>query len=249
MLQIGNVVLQNDQYYIKKMYTGIDELFFDVSIWDENYPLITEEASVLETERGQLYLVKAIDGGTATATVRCLLDVDDFYGTISVPYSNSSATLSATINGSLPTGWTFSDYSYSAISRTITLDSATPMDIIDQCRSVYSVVFRFNNSTKTVSAYDPEAGVYVGAFMTRELNLKEINYKGVSTDLITALYCEGKDGLTFASINGGKAYVTNGAYKSKTIWGYWKDDRYTDAASLLADATAKLALLSVPSRS
>ena len=249
MLQLENVVLKNDQYYIKKMYTGIDELFFDISIWDEHYPLITEEASILETERGQTYLVKAIDGGTDTATIRCLLDLDDFYATISVPYTNNSATLSATMNGNLPTGWTFHDYSYSSISRTISLPSATPMGTIDQCRSVYGVVFRFDNSIKTVSAYDPEAGEYAGAFMTRELNLKEINYKGASTDLITALYCEGKDGLTFASINDGKAYVTNGTYKSKTIWGYWKDDRYTDAASLLADATAKLALLSIPQRS
>lgn len=229
------------------MYTGIDELFFDISIWDEHYPLITEETPILETERGQTYLVKAIDGGTDTATVRCLLDLDDFYGTITVPYTNGSATLNSTVVA--PSGWTFHDYSLSSITRTITLDSATPMDIIDQCRSVYGVVFRFDNNTKTVSAYDPEAGECAGAFMTRELNLKEINYKGASTDLITALYCEGKDGLTFASINGGKAYVTNGTYKSKTIWGYWKDDRYTDAASLLADATAKLALLSVPSRS
>lgn len=247
MLQLENVVLKNDQYYIKKMYTGIDELFFDISIWDEHYPLITEETPILETERGQTYLVKAIDGGTDTATVRCLLDLDDFYGTITVPYTNGSATLNSTVVA--PSGWTFHDYSLSSVTRTITLDSATPMDIIDQCRSVYGVVFRFDNNTKTVFAYDPEAGAYAGAFMTRELNLKEINYKGASTDLITALYCEGKDGLTFASINGGKAYVTNGTYKSKTIWGYWKDDRYTDAASLLADATAKLALLSVPSRS
>lgn len=247
MLQLGDVVLKNDSYYIKKMLSGVDELFFDISIWDEHYPLITEEASILETVRGQTYLVKAIDGGGSTAQIRCLLDLDDFYATLTVPYTNGSATLSGTI--AAPSGWTFHDYSGSSILRTIELPSATPMDIINQCRDTYSVIFRFDNKLKTISAYDPEAGEYAGAFVTRDLNLKEINYKGVSTDLTTALYCEGKDGLTFADINGGNAYVTNGTYKSKVIWGYWKDERYTDAASLLADATAKLAQLSVPSRS
>lgn len=247
MLQLGDVVLKNDSYYIKKMLSGVDELFFDISIWDEHYPLITEEASILETVRGQTYLVKAIDGGGSTAQIRCLLDLDDFYATLTVPYTNGSATLSGTI--AAPSGWTFHDYSGSSILRTIELSSATPMDVINQCRDTYSVIFRFDNKLKTISAYDPEAGEYAGAFVTRDLNLKEINYKGVSTDLITALYCEGKDGLTFADINGGNAYVTNGTYKSKVIWGYWKDERYTDAASLLADATAKLAQLSVPSRS
>ena len=247
MLQIGNIVLKNDEYYIKKMLSGIDELFFDISIWDENYQLIAEEESIIETEHGQTFLVKAIDEGAGTATIRCLLDLDDFYGTITVPYTNGSDTLSGTV--SMPSGWTFYDYSLSSISRTITLPSATQMDIISQCISTYSVVFRFDNKLKTVSAYDPDAGTYAGAFMTRNLNLKEINFKGVSTDIITALYCVGKDGLTFADINDGKAYVTNGTYKSKTIWGYWKDDRYTDAESLLADGTARLAQLSVPSRS
>ena len=247
MLQLGDVVIKNDEYYIKKMFTGIDELFFDISIWDEHYPLITEEASILETERGQTYLVKAIDGGGSTAQVRCLIDLDDFYGTIVVPYTNSSATLASTV--SMPSGWSFTDSSASSITRTVELPSATPMDILNQCRDTYGVIFRFDNKLKKITAYNPDGGSFAGAFMTRDLNLKEINYKGASTDIITALYCVGKDGLTFASINGGNPYVTNGAYKSKLIWGYWKDERYTDAASLLADATAKLAQLSVPARS
>lgn len=247
MLQLGDVVIKNDEYYIKKMLSGIDELFFDISIWDEHYPLITEEASILETVRGQTYLVKAIDGGGSTAQIRCLLDLDDFYGTLVVPYTNGSATLASTV--SMPSGWSFTDSSASSITRTVELPSATPMDILNQCRDTYGVIFRFDNKLKKVTAYNPEGGSFAGAFMTRDLNLKEINYKGASTDIITALYCEGKDGLTFADINGGNAYVTNGAYKSKVIWGYWKDERYTDAASLLADATAKLAQLSIPQRS
>jgi hypothetical protein len=92
-------------------------------------------------------------------------------------------------------------------------------------------------------------GTPVGAFATRELNLKEINYKGKSDGFATRLYAVGKDGLTFASINSGKAYVDNNAYSSRVICAYWQDDRYTDKASLLADAQTRLAKMAVPERS
>ena len=67
-------------------------------------------------------------------------------------------------------------------------------------------------------------GQNLGAFATRDLNLKENNYKGKSTGFITRLYAYGKDGLSFASINGGKAYVENYTYSSRVICGFWKDD-------------------------
>ena len=89
----------------------------------------------------------------------------------------------------------------------------------------------------------------MGAFATRELNLKEINYKGKSTNFATRLYAYGKDGLSFASINGGKPYVDDNTYSNRVICAYWQDERYTDKQSLLDDARKHLAKLAVPERS
>lgn len=73
--------------------------------------------------------------------------------------------------------------------------------------------------------------------------------KGDSSNMITRLYCEGKDGLTFATINNGKDFVENLSYKNKVLSAYWKDERYTVAESLLVDGKKKLDALAVPSRS
>ena len=92
-------------------------------------------------------------------------------------------------------------------------------------------------------------GQNLGAFVTRDLNLKENNYKGKSSGFATRLYARGKDGLTFASINDGKPYVENHTYSNRIICAYWEDERYTIPQNLLADAQARLDEMAVPQRS
>jgi hypothetical protein len=121
--------------------------------------------------------------------------------------------------------------------------------VCEACRDVYNVYIRWDNALKVVKIYTQTMGSPVGAFATRELNLKEINYKGKSTNFATRLYAYGKDGLSFASINGGRPYVDDNTYSNRVICAYWSDDRYTDNQSLLEDARKHLAKLAVPERS
>lgn len=53
----GGAVINTDDFYIVQKASGIDELIFNISVHDENYPKIIEEAVV---EYEQPYLVKAI---------------------------------------------------------------------------------------------------------------------------------------------------------------------------------------------
>lgn len=165
-----------------------------------------------------------------------------------VGYTNNSATLDNTILGVIPAGWSLIDSTGLAMQRTIEGDY-TPLEILEQCRDTYGVYFRFDNVAQTVTVVIPDAAAPLGAFATRQLNLKEINYKGKSNDLVTRLYAYGKDGLSFASINNGLPYVENTGYKNKIVCAIWKDDRYTVAENLLEDAKAMLAASAVPSRS
>ena len=57
----GAVPLQIDDYYVKELASGLDELCFSVSIWDDAYPLIQEESSIREEspDGAASYLVKA----------------------------------------------------------------------------------------------------------------------------------------------------------------------------------------------
>lgn len=248
MLTIGENVLRIDDYYVKKMYSGLDELIFEISIWDEQYPLIVEEAQIRD-RGGQLYTVKAIDGGGETAKIKCQLDLDELKATMLVPYTNGSSTMAATVQGVLPGTWSLQDHSGNDLQRTVEFSGATPYDVLERCKEVYNVVFRYDNLNRQVSAYSAEPGPYAGAFASMALNLKEINYKGKSTDFITRLYPYGKDNLSISSVNNGLPYIDNNEYSSKIICGYWQDDRYTVAENLLEDAQTMLAEMARPSAS
>lgn len=245
LLSNNNVVLPVDDFYILEKTSGLDELIFNISIHDENYPYILEEAVV---EYEQPYLVKAIDAGSSTAKIKCQLDLDALKADMKVGYSNNSDTLAGTVDGVLPAGWLFIDHSGSTIRRTIEGDY-TPYEIIVECANTFGVALRFKPKEKQIHAYDLASFKPLGAFASGELNLKEINYKGKSTDFFTRLYAYGKDGLSFSDINDGKEYVDNFTYSDKIICTVMRDERYTTKEGLLEAAKKQVATGGIPVRS
>ena len=194
LLSNGGAVINTDDFYIAHKTSGLDELVFNISVHDENYTEILEE-SIIEYE--QPYLVKAIDAGMKTAKVKCQLNLDELKSAMYPEYSNGSATLAETISGVIPSGWLFLDNSYSTIRHTIE-GGFTPYDIIMECAKTYDVVFRFDVNRKRITAYNLDKFEPLGTFASRELNLKEINYKGKSSSFYTRLYAYGKNGLSFS---------------------------------------------------
>lgn len=238
--------LENTEYYIRELANGLDEVVFSLPIHDEIYALINEE-EVITDRAGQSYKVKQIDQGANDAKIVCQLNIDDWRSTLNVDYNSDTKTCNQQITAVLPAGWTINDRALVNIGRTIEGD-LTPYDVCVKCTSVYNVYIRWDNKNKVVTIYPKAMAAPVGAFATRELNLKELNYKGKSNDIVTRLYAYGKDGLSFADINGGKPYVDNFTYTNKIICGIWRDDRYTVAADLLADAQERLEQMAKPVR-
>ena len=246
--------LSNDDYYVRELSSGLDELVFQMSLRDPMYKHIVEEARIRDRDEN-IYIIKQIDAGNEQVKVVAQIDIDDFKSIMYEKYSNNSATVNQTVLSVLPSGWACIDHSNVTIRRTIpTSDTTTDYNVtawkvLQDCCNVYGVRFRFNSADKIVTIINPKSYENMGAFATRDLNLRELNYKGKSTDLCTRLYAEGADGLTFAELNGGKNYVEDFTYTNKVISAYWKDERYTDAQSLLDDARAKLAENAIPQRS
>ncbi|MCI8276301.1 MAG: hypothetical protein HFI66_11985 [Lachnospiraceae bacterium] len=243
---VENPILNVDDFYITEKWSGLDELVFTISIHDPAYPAILEEVLV---QYEQPYLVKAIDAGAETAKVKCQIDLDAWKAGMLLGYTNGSNTAHATISGVMPTGWQVNDHSGSVRRRTIEGEAYTPLEVVEACPDIYGIVVRFDVKNKIIHLYDPDQFKPLGAFASRELNLTEINYKGKSSDFATRLYAVGKDGVTFAGINGGKAYVEDHTYSDKLVSAYWKDERYTDPQSLLDDAQKALKEMAVPVRS
>lgn len=246
--------ISNDDYYIRELASGYNEVVFQVSIRDPIYEYIREEAVVRDRDQN-VYLIKQIDAGEKTAKVVAQINLDDWKKDLFIDYSNNSATVAGTIGSVLPAGWSLIDHSGIAKRRTIptgdnTSDyNVTALQVLEACTTVYEVRFQFNTSDRIVTIVNPKSYSVKGAFATRDLNLVKLNYKGKSDSFVTRLYAEGADGLTFASINDGKPYVENLTYANKVVSAYWKDDRYTDAQSLLEDAQAKVDEMAMPSQS
>lgn len=241
--------LDFDRYYILEAYDGRDSLGFTLPLEHPQYPLIAEETPLMDAESGQRYLVKAIDEGAKTVNVKAELDLDELRADLRMDYTNNSDTAAGTIGAVLPAGWSVRDHAHLSIRRTVELEAGTPLEIIEACTSPFGITCRYDNAARAVHIWQPEQLQAAGVYLTDELNLREVNFKGSSKDFATRLYARGKDGLTFAAINGGKDYVDDHTYSDKVVATYWKDERYTVAENLLADAKRSLAALAVPQRS
>ena len=253
MLTISNngeqIPLNFDDYYIQEVYGGKDAAGFTLPLDHPDYQYLFEETPLIDTETKQRYLIKAIDEGQTAVNIKAELDLDELSRDMFLNYTNGSDTVVNTISKALPDGWAVQDHAYFNQRRTIELEAATPLDVIDACPDIYNVVFRFDNNARVIHIYNPDSEEISGVFLTDELNLKSVNFKGKSSGFATRLYAKGKDSLTFADINGGKDYVEDFSYSDKVISVYWKDERYTIAENLLADAKKRLKSMAVPQQS
>ena len=246
----GQLPLDFDKYFIQEEMNGEDQIGFTLPLDHADYKLLAEEVQLLDAEDGQVYRITAIDEGAATANIKGKLELSPLRADMRIPYTNGSDTLAGTVEGVLPAGWTVVDHSLSTIRRTIDLDSATPEDVILGAASAFGgLAIRYKIADKAVHFYAPGDFKAGGVYLTEELNLTSTNFKGSSSGLCTRLYARGKDGLTFAGINGGKDYVENFSYTDKIICAYWEDERYTVAENLLEAAQKKVDASAVPVRS
>lgn len=245
LLSTGEII-RCDDYYIRELANGMDELIFQISIWDPVYPKLVEETQIRDRDKG-VYLVKQIDGGADRAKFVCRIDLDA-WAEMHIAYNNGGATALQTISGVCPTGWTVSDLSGDTSHRTVA-GNFTSLEVCEEVKKVFGLWIRWDSGSKVCTILSGELPEPSGAFATRDLNLKQINYKGKSNGLVTRLYAYGQDDLSFASINDNKPYIDDNTYTDKILAAYWKDEKYTTAADLLAAAQERLHALAVPVRS
>lgn len=243
----GPKIIRCDDYYIRELVSGLDEVILTIDVWDPLYPELVEEAQI-QDEDGKTYLIKQIDGGANSAKIIARIDLDAWEAEMHLAYGNGIKTVYQTVDAIKPSGWTVVDQSGSTIRRTVN-GNLTSLEICQECEDIFFVWFRWDNAAKTCTIHSKIPPAPVGAFATRDLNLKQINYKGKSNDIRTRIYAYGQDGLTFASINGGKPYLDDNRYTDKILPMYWQDERYTVPENLMHDAAEKLAAVAVPQRS
>ena len=240
-LQDGTI-LDNNQYTIKEQFDGINYLTFTLP----EDVVVHNEDVVFETIDRQEYVVKIINGDYIT----CELNLDGLKAQ-QTDFSNNSATAGNTLTQALSgTGWTGIDQTGLTSKKTIS-GALTPFDIIQKITETWDgVTALYNTEQKTVTLVFPALNTATVTFLTEDLNLRQLDIAGDSSNFCTRIRAEGKDGMTFADINNGKDYVENYSYSSKIIYGEKiVDNRFTDKQSLLEYAQSKLDAMAVPSLS
>lgn len=241
---------KHSDFHIKHCIDGNDEMHFRLATGTEDYKRIGEETQIDYGDNQ--WLVKKI----SDEVFDCMLDFDFLKTRAYMNYKSETKPLAYVLEQHLPTGWTVHGANISSISRTIEFEICTDYDVIQKCISVYSVYFIWKIKKKELYVFTQEENVYgsEGEYITKDLNLKSITFKGDSTNFATRLYAYGAEGLTLenATVNGrqyGLKYVDNNQYANKIVCVTWKDERYSNADNLYNAAVKKLAELSVPTRS
>ena len=242
-----SVALDFDDYYIQEEWFGADDtLAFTLPAGHPQLLDMMCQLSLVDKESGQAFLITNVDEGD----VKAKIDLDEFREQMFLSYTNGSATALATAQQVPPSGWSVQDFSGSTTRRTIEAEGATALEILQKLPDTYGIAVRFDRKTKRVLLRNPDNMAPSGTYLTEELNLRKRPVRSQSSEsFATRFYAVGKDGVTFASINGGKNYVENHKYSDRVISAYWKDERYTDPQSLLDDAKKKLSDMAKPAQS
>lgn len=248
----GRMAIACDDYVLTRAYNGQDSISFSLSRRDPAVKELKERTRVYETSTGQTFLVSGIDAGQDRVDYALKKDLGDWERTVYPSYTNgsASATAAATIQGVLPQGWTLRQVETDTLSAYLSLEGPTALEVVEQCMEAYDCAPVFDNASKLVSLHFPKKKTLGTAFFVETANLREApEYKSKAGSLVTRLYARGAEGLSFASINGGKDYVECYDYTDEVVAGFWRDDRYTVAAHLLAAARERVRELSQPERS
>jgi len=246
------VPIQNYQsYYIDIDEEGNQSMQFVIPLDDMYYKIKLEG---IVQDDFNCWLVKGINQLATSATIICDLDMDawrtDFYLSSAEIEELQTKTIVDALNYIKPSEWKIQDKSGSKIKRTLDLEKCTAYDLLMRAKTVFDVQYDIDTLHKCITIINPYEIIDSGVYVTPELNMKSVAYKGDSQNLITRLYCYGADNLTFAPVNEGKPYIENTEYKgSKVLSASWTDGRYTNMESLLEDGRKKLKELSVPTGS
>jgi hypothetical protein len=121
------------------------------------------------------------------------------------------------------------------------MDCPTPLAAVLQLQKTFGCALRFRTRDKSVEILYPAEQPISSAYAIESVNLLEYpEYKGSAKNLYTRLYPVGKNGLSIATVNDGCYYVEDHSYTEDVICSVWRDDRYTDAQSLMSAAQARV---------
>lgn len=240
---IAGLINYKDLCIESTLSTGDKKLSFSLPKEDKFYNFIEEECYI-ETKKDE-FVIKARDVGVDYTRFDCVLNLEGLEANLFDRFESVEQTITNALNLAIVgTGWTVKDNTLKK-KRTVRCVNKSSLEIVQELKRTYRVDIVFNTLEKQIEIHE-HLGQDKGAYFIDSLNLTALQVQSDSYKFATRIIAEGKDGLTFSSINNGKNYVENYQYSKKVKTLYWKDERYTIKESLLEDARAKLEEISKP---
>lgn len=115
-----------------------------------------------------------------------------------------------------------------------------PLALLQLIADVYNGELVFHPVEKTVDLVG-QTGSDNGMAFHFKKNMKSIERTASTTSLITRLYAFGKDGMTFAFVNGGLSYVEDFSYTDEVLIGSLDCSSFTSAEDMLSYARMRVA--------
>lgn len=242
-------------------YEGGQTLSFDISPRSEIYKHVKEKTKLKYGDN--IYNIRKINKRKKISTVTAEIDLNDWKQECHLNYHTAYKLFSEILPGITPHGWVIEGQGNAKGRRAISLEGATNYDVLMACKKTYGIVYEYRTAEKKIKVIDPSTVQQRGLYLTEELNLDSVEYKGDFTAQANRLYAYGKktetqkeDGttevsyVTFADINGGKPYVDCMDYVSdEIVCAFWQDDRYENPEELIVDAREKVKTLAYPVQS
>jgi phage minor structural protein len=142
------------------------------------------------------------------------------------------------------TGWTIGVASVSTL-RTYTTEDTNPLELLREVQSQHGGDLLFDNNERTVSLV-PRSGVDKGVSFFYGKGLTDSKRVVDTTSLVTRIYARNADGVTIASVNGGRDYVEDYSYTSELRTATYDFKSGTSPYTMLSMANATLANRSRP---
>lgn len=194
------------------------------------------------------FVIKSLSSTSDGAKVEVIAqrDFEALEGKAFTAFASTEQTLASALRTAIAgTGWTLRTVGTMTKKRTLSLANASPWQIIKQALSTYRCEMSAD-CKHHILTFAERIGSDRGAYATDRLNLRKLTATRTTYDFYTEIEPYGKDGMTIASVNDGKTYLTDYSYSAKKKRIIWKDERYTVPESLKEDAQAKLKEMAHP---
>lgn len=228
---------------------GADTLDFKIPFNDGKRVSLDNEKQVQIAD--EIYRVrtltdeKASDGSILTSVYAEAAFYDLTYSAEKQPTEFNAARADEAMRYALQgTGWSIGTVNVSTL-RTWTCEEKNALAILRQVQNIHGGDLVFDSRNRLVSLLT-FSGKDSGALFAYKKNLTSIKRVVDTRSLVTRLYAYGKDGITFASINGGKEYVEDYTYSNEVRVSTLDCSNFTNPYQMLEFANMRLAEYAKP---